>query len=143
MGLAPGGAGIDQSVRYPLDEIGSDVSTLLGPAVVLVAIVATLRIALSQLDQTATTESPSPPRPRSAGGRPTWGRSAWPARRGPLPVPVMATPVPAGFQWIDAAPAPKVRAGFALVVILAFLGALLAMAVAGLVVGAAVAVQSI
>ena len=109
---------------------------------VLVAIVATLRIALSQLDQTATAESPPrrDPDPPAVPDLGSFGL-AGPART--VAVPVMATPVPAGFQWIDAAPAPKVRAGFALVVILAFLGALLAMAVAGLVVGAAVAVQSI
>ncbi|HVF14481.1 MAG TPA: hypothetical protein VM942_07775 [Acidimicrobiales bacterium] len=47
---------------------------------------------------------------------------------------MIAAPAPAGFQWMDATPAPKVRTGFALVVILAFLGALLATAVAGLVV---------
>ncbi len=110
---------------------------------VLVAIVATLRIALSQLDQTATAESPPrrDPDPPAVPDLGSFGL-AGPARTVPVPM-VMATPVPAGFQWIDAAPAPKVRAGFALVVILAFLGALLAMAVAGLVVGAAVAVQSI
>jgi hypothetical protein len=55
----------------------------------------------------------------------------------------MRAPMPAGFQWMDAVPAPKMRSGFALVVILAFLGALLAMAVAGLVAGIAVAVQGI
>jgi hypothetical protein len=54
----------------------------------------------------------------------------------------MMTPaMPAGFQWIDAAPAPKVRAGFALVVVLAVVGAVLAVAVAGLVIGAAKALQ--
>jgi len=53
------------------------------------------------------------------------------------------TAAPAGFRWMDATPAPKVRSGFALVVILAVLGALLAMAVAGLVVGVTVVVQGI
>jgi len=53
----------------------------------------------------------------------------------------MTAPAPAGFQWTDAVPAPRVRAGFALVVVLAVVGALLAVAIAGLVIGAAVALQ--
>jgi hypothetical protein len=145
-GFGAGGSGIDQSVRYPFDEIGSDVSTLLGPVVVLAAIVGTLWIALSQpdqtaLDQTATTKrssrrAPDPERGPSADKSPE--RSVRPRGR---PSPAMMTPaVPAGFHWMDAVPAPKFRAGFALVVILGVLGALLAVAVAGVVVGAAAAV---
>jgi hypothetical protein len=125
-------------VRNPFDEIGSDVSTLLVPAVLLAAIVGTLWIAMSQPDQTATTDNQSPraqkpsreapKRSSDAGGRAS-------------PAPVMMTPMPAGFRWMDATPVPRARAGFALVVILAVVGALLAMAVAGLVVAAAAAVQ--
>ena len=63
-------------------------------------------------------------------------------RRSRSPVPsIMAPAMPAGFQWIDATPVPKIRSGFVLVVILAMLGALLAMAVAALVIGIAVAIQ--
>lgn len=122
---------------------------------VLVATIATLRIALHQPDQIATTTTRSrrgpgpdpgtePPAGAVAPGRPEesagWladriNRSASPGRGG--------APMPAGFQWMDAAPAPKVRSGFALVVILAFLGALLAMAVAALVAGISVALQGI
>ena len=70
IGLDTGGAGIDQSVRYPFDEIGSDVSTLLGPAVVLAAIIGTVKIALSQPDQTATTKTQSRRTPSPEGAPP-------------------------------------------------------------------------
>jgi hypothetical protein len=125
--------------------------------VVLVATIATLRVALDQPDQTATTPTPSgrdpepgtdvtpdpaattrPDRTGNPTGNPTGDRRSRSGSPG-----MVATPVPAGFQWIDAAPAPKMRSGFALVVILAFLGALLAMAVAGLVAGITVAIQGI
>jgi hypothetical protein len=132
--------------------------------VVLVATIATLRIALYQPDQIATTKprsrrDPEPgtdltPDPVSPG--PTVAATAKPRRKADRPTDrhtdrrsrsgspsMVAAPMPAGFQWMDAVPAPKVRSGFALVIILAFLGALLAMAVAGLVAGIAVAIQGI
>jgi len=125
------------------------VLTLLGPAVVLVAIVATVRIAISQPDQPATAKTrsrraPDPGTATSTVPGPATGaaRSAG-GRAGPASPVIVTTPMPAGFRWTDATPAPKVRSGFALVVILAFLGALLAMAVAGLVAALAVAVQGI
>ncbi len=153
----------------------------------LVALVGTLRIALSQPDQTATTKTrsrrapdpagaadvthvaaavaapeievtPVPDAPGSVEGgaqatdevpdaatapsssaAPTPDRRS--GRRRPASMPGLIGVAPAGFQWMEAGPAPRARAGFALVVILAVLGALLAVAVAGLVVGAAVAVQ--
>jgi hypothetical protein len=116
--------------------------------VLLAAIIATLRVALSQPDQTATAKTqsrrgrpdpvPGLPRVERAAEAP---RSAEPRGRS-APVPVMMTPAtPAGFQWIDATPAPRVRSGFALIIMLAVLGALLAIAVAGLVMGIVVAVQ--
>jgi len=122
--------------------------------VLLAALVGTLRIALSQPDQSATTRTTSrrAPQPRRAASPPVSApaparargraeRSADP-RTGRSPVPVtMSGPAPAGFQWMDATPAPRIRAGFALVVILAVLGALLAVAVAGVVIGAAFAIQ--
>lgn len=128
------GAGSDQSVRYPFDEIGSDVSTLLVPAVVLVATIGIIRIALSQPErpvQTATAgdksrRTPKPPAPAGA----------------PSPAPVTMTPaMPPGFQWMEAGPAPRIRSGLALVITLAAVGAALAVAVAAAVVAIASAVQ--
>jgi hypothetical protein len=142
-------------VRYCLDEYGSDVTTLLGPAVVLVATIATLWIALGQLDQTATTPPPSrrapdpdigpAPTPRpEAHERPVARRSG---ERRRSPAPVMMTPampaMPGGFDWTDAKPVPRIRSGLALIVILAVIGALLAMAVAGLIVGATLVFKGI
>ncbi len=97
---------------------------------VLVAIIGTLRIALHQPDQTATTndESRRTPRPAGAGS--------------PRVTMTPAPTVPAGFQWMEAGPVPRVRSGLALVMILAAVGALLAVAVAGLVVALATAAQS-
>jgi hypothetical protein len=159
-GLGAGGAGIDQSVRYPFDEIGSDVSTLLGPAVVVVAIIATLRVALSQPDQTATTKTQSrrTPSPEGVPSSPIADPIADPIDRGTTagdfgpradhrrnrlaPSRVTMTPaMPAGFQWMEAGPVPRFRTGFALVVLLAVVGALLALAVAGAVMAASVAIR--
>ncbi len=131
-------------------------TTLLGPAVVLVATIAVLRIALSQHDQTATAptrtrRAPDPgpgPEPAVAQQAPTRPAPAQPApdradRRGRSPAPVVMTGAPAGFNWTDATPIPRIRSGFALIVILAVIGALLAMAVAGLVAGATVVFKGI
>jgi len=148
MGLDTGGADIDQSVRYPFDEIGSDVSTLLGPALVLVAIIGTVKIALSQPDQTATTKTQSRRTPKPEGASPLPAIDARPrpvhrrARGAGSPAPAMMTPaMPAGFQWIEAGPVPRVRSGFALLVLLAVVAVLLAVAIAGVVVAASVAVR--
>ncbi|MEA2685391.1 MAG: hypothetical protein QOE93_586 [Actinomycetota bacterium] len=115
---------------------------------VLAAIVGTLRIALSQPDQTATTETQSDrtrrPAPRPEGDE-SESRSEWAAPQPgqPRPVPVMMTPaMPAGFQWIEATPVPRFRSGFVLVVMLAVVGALLAMTVAGFGVAVAVVVKN-
>ena len=117
---------------------------------VLFAIVATLRIALNQPDQTATTKTRSRRDPGAgmspdvaAGGSIRTAPAPPPAGRASSSPAIGSTPMPAGFQWMDAAPAPKVRSGFALVVILAFLGAMLAMAVAGMVAALSVAIQGI
>ena len=148
MGLDTGGAGIDQSVRYPFDEIGLDVSTLLGPALVLVAIIGTVKIALSQPVQTATTKTQSrrTPSPRGAPPRPAIDAQLRPVPRRGRPsgtaAPAMMTPaMPAGFQWIEAGPVPRVRSGFALLVLLAVVAVLLAVAIAGVVVAASVALR--
>ena len=54
----------------------------------------------------------------------------------------MMTPaMPAGFQWIEAGPVPRVRSGFALLVLLAVVAVLLAVAIAGVVVAASVALR--
>jgi hypothetical protein len=144
-GVALGGAGVDQSVRYFLDEIGSDVSTLLGPAVVLVAIIGTLRIALHQPDQTATptTKSRRTPRSSDVAPAPAATPDANPGGGRHVPAPAMRTSViPAGFHWDEVGPVPRFRSGFALVVILAAVGALLAVVVAGIVLAAASALRS-
>ncbi len=108
---------------------------------VLVAIIGTIRIALSQPDQPATIKTQSDRTPSPVGARPT--RAPESARRtaaSPATTPASMTPaMPAGFQWIEAGPVPRFRSGFALLVVLAVVGALLAMAVAGLAVAAAAA----
>ncbi len=109
---------------------------------VLVAIIATIRIALSQSDQpdqTATTKTQSDRTPSPEGARPARAPDHA-RRRAPSPVP-MTPALPAGFQWVEAGPVPRFRAGFALVVVLAVVGALLAVAVAAVVVAASVAVR--
>jgi len=126
-------------VRYFLDEIGSDVSTLLGPAVVLVAIIGTLRIALHQPDQTAT---PTPESSRTPAPARRTGPASSPAPSSAPSSATMTPAMPAGFQWDEAGPVPRFRSGFALVVILAVVGALLAVVVAGVVLAAAAAVRS-
>jgi hypothetical protein len=124
--------------------------------VVLAAIIGTVKIALSQPDQTATTKTqsrrtPSPegappipaidPEPRPVP-RPRPARPGRTGRAGGSPAPVMMTPaMPAGFQWIEARPVPRVRSGFALLVLLAVVAVLLAIAVAGVVVAASVALR--
>jgi len=126
---------------------------LLGPAVVLLATIATLRIALGQLDQPATTPTRSrraPDPPVDPAAHPVVDVAPVVERtgdRGRGPARVMIAParpaMPAGFAWTDATPAPRFRSGFALIVMLAVIGALLAMAVAGLVVGATVVFKGI
>ena len=120
---------------------------------VLVAIIATLWVALSQPDQSATTktESRRTPRPEAVPPAPTAepdlaAAEAVPQatrRRGrTVPSPVTMTPaMPGGFQWMEASPVPRFRAGFALVVLLAVVAALLAVTVAGVVLGISVAVR--
>jgi len=121
--------------------------------VVLVAIIGTVKIALSQPDQTATTKSQSLRTPSPAGAppvpapetdlRPIPRPAARRLRGAGGPAPGMMTPVmPAGFQWIEAGPVPRFRSGFALVVLLAVVAVLLAIAVAGVVVAASVAVRA-
>jgi hypothetical protein len=115
---------------------------------VLVAIIGTVKIALSQPDQSATTKTQSrrTPSPEGAPPLPTIEPQPRPVhRRGrpaATPAPAMMTPaMPAGFQWIEARPVPRVRSGFALLVLLAAVAVLLAVAVAGVVVAASVAVR--
>ena len=106
---------------------------------VLVAIIGILLIALHQPDQTATTTDRSrrTPNPAGAGSQPV----ADPVGR-PSPAPVTMSPaMPSGFNWMEAGPVPRFRSGFALVLILATVGALLAVAVAATVVAIARAIQ--
>ena len=122
-------------------------TTLLGPAVVLVALFGTLWIVLDQPDQPDQPATTRPPSRRAP--RPSDAVAGTPSRRGPTPGTVAAAgPMPGampssgGLPWLDAPPTPRVRSGFALMVILAAVGFMLAAMTAGAVVGATVAVRS-
>jgi len=125
----------------PPGNIPSIVSTLLSLAVVAAAIVGVLRIALKDPDQPATMRRTS----RGASPEPAAGvsMSAQAASVRPITVseraaagPRRGTVAGGGSVWT------RVRSGIALVVLVAVVGAMLALAVGAVLVGGALALRS-
>lgn len=124
------------------DIIPSVVSTLLSLAVVAVAILGVLRIALKEPDQPATVRRPS----RSRDPHPALG-----AAMSAQPAPVRSVAVrergvagaqPALETGGGTSVWTRVRSGIALLVLVAVVGAMLALAVGAVLVGGALALRS-